>query len=433
MRLGILLQTFALVFALFGRVWGATYEVSEVSSLSISSAITPATYDYLEQKFKVLPKSALILIKLNTPGGLVTTTKEIITLFGKEERPIAVWITPQGASASSAGAIIASASHYIFMSPGTNMGAATPVGLGEDLKESDGKKKAMNDLKALVRSLSSSRGRPAEPFERMISDADSLTDKEALRAKIIDGVVSNPRDLLPLLRKRITLDGNDTLIQISENVPFTEYGPTVGQKILEVLANPTTAYFLFLIGVALLYFELQAPGGFIAGSIGLCFLILAGIAFQVLPLDWGSMGLILVGIFLLVLEIFVPSYGILGIAGGISFLTGSLFLFHGDAGFISVSYPLILSGFAGVAFALGLILWYLWRDQKKQKKQNFFLPLGVPGTVITKNPGSYQVKVHGGIWNAKSSEELSVGDTVSVIEADPDKLVITIEKMKETL
>src|SRR5690606_3649188 len=118
------------------------YSVSELSVITINSAITPATYDYLNQNFKKLPKSAVIILKINTPGGLITTTKDIITLFGREKRPVVAWITPEGASASSAGAIIASAAHFIFMSPGTNMGAATPVGLSEDIKEGDGRKKA---------------------------------------------------------------------------------------------------------------------------------------------------------------------------------------------------------------------------------------------------------------------------------------------------
>ena len=139
------------------------YDVKEIRVLSVKSAITPATLDYLSNHLGKSSENRLTIIKMNTPGGLVTTTKDIIALFAKGNHPVVVWVTPEGASAASAGAIIASGAHFIFMAPGTNIGAATPVGLGEDLKESDGRKKAMNDLTATVRSLSEVRGRPARP------------------------------------------------------------------------------------------------------------------------------------------------------------------------------------------------------------------------------------------------------------------------------
>lgn len=410
----------------------SVHEIKEISLLSINSAITPATYDYLNQHFKALPKTSLIVLKMNTPGGLVSTTKDIITMFGREKRPVVVWITPEGASASSAGAIIASASHFLFMSPGTNMGAATPVGLGEDIKEGDGRMKALNDLSALVRSLSHSRGRPAEPFEKMIRGADSYTDKEAEQLGIINGIVSNEQDLIVHLQdKTVSVDGVETKLSLSNNLQFKEYEATIGQKILEVLANPSTAYFLFLIGVALIYFEFQAPGGYVAGAFGLGFVILAAIAFQVLPLDWGSMGLILLGISLLVLEIFITSYGLLTLAGLAAFVVGSLFLFHGETGYISVEYPVMFSTLAGVAAAVGFILWYLWNDKKKQTfTGDFFLPLGATGSVLTRISGDqYQVKVKGEIWNAEAEENMEIGDQVQITFVDPKQLLIKIKKL----
>ncbi len=426
-----LLQLLIFVFLLLPHhLFGKTLRINEISLLSVNSAITPATYDYLKQNFENLPPSSLIVLKLNTPGGLVSTTKDIITLVGRQKRPFAVWITPEGASASSAGAIIASAAHYIFMSPGTNMGAATPVGLGEDLKESDGRKKALNDLTALVRSLSSSRGRPHEPFEKMITKADSYTAQESEKLKIIDGIIFNEREIENLIKsKSISIDGEEISIQ-TENLTFKIYDPSLGQKILEVLANPSTAYILFLLGVALIYFEFQAPGGYIAGAVGLCFLILSGISFQVLPLDWGSMGLIIAGIFLLILELFVVSYGILSIAGLIAFVMGSLFLFHGEAGFISIEYPIIFSSLAGVAIGLGLIVWLLYRESKKRKTpENFFLPLGATGRILTMlGRHEFQVKVKGEIWHARSQEDLDMSDTIEVYSVDDKNLILNIKK-----
>jgi len=433
MREKILLHIMAFVFLVLPlKVFSdSTLDINELGFLSVNSAITPATYDYLKHNFSSLPKSTLIVLKLNTPGGLVSTTKDIITMASREKRPFIVWITPEGASAASAGSIIASAAHFIFMSPGTNMGAATPVGLGDDIKETDGRKKAMNDLTALVRSLSVSRGRPSEPFEKMITDAESYTSNESLKLGIVDAIVSTQDDMLSKLNsKLINIDGEQTQLVINQNVLSKFYEPTIGQRILEVIANPSTAYILFLIGVALIYFEMQAPGGYIAGTFGVCFLILAGIAFQVLPLDWGSMGLIIAGIFLLVLELYVVSYGLLGIAGIAAFVMGSLFLFHGDTGFISVQYNVIFSALAGVLITSGLLIWFLWKEKKKIKTgQDFFLPVGASGIILSKiSDQEYQVKVRGEIWRAFADERFQINDTVHVSEVDTNKLIIRIKR-----
>lgn len=434
MREKILLQILALVFAVlpFKAIGAVTLEINQLAFLTVNSAITPATFDYLKQNFESVPRSSLIIIKMNTPGGLVSTTKDIITMAGHSKRPFVIWIMPEGASAASAGSIIASSAHFIFMAPGTNLGAATPVGLGDDIKESDGRKKAMNDLTAMVRSLSYSRGRPGEPFEKMITNAESYTASEAFKLGIIDGVVTTQEDMIKILNsKMIMLDGAETNLNIHN--PITrDYEPTIGQKILEVIANPSAAYILFLIGVALIYFEMQAPGGFIAGTIGACFLILAGIAFQVLPLDWGSFGLIVAGVFLLILEMYVVSYGLLAIAGIAAFVMGSLFLFHGDTGFISIKYNVMFSALFGVMMATGLIVYYLWREKKKLKvDQDFFLPIGAKGTVLTKlNERDYQIKVKGEIWKGISKEVLQLNEEVTISEVDAKTLTVKVEKNK---
>lgn len=409
---------------------GTSYDVREVRTLTVKSAITPATFDYLQEHLGTPAGNKLTIIKMNTPGGLVTTTKDIIALFSRANHPVVVWVTPEGASAASAGSIIASGAHFIFMSPGTNMGAATPVGLGEDLKESDGRKKALNDLTATVRSLSGLRGRPAAPFELMITEAKSYTEKEALKAGIIDGVVSDERVLLGQLNGKKWISAKETFdLAIPETVQIRDVVPSLGQKILEVIANPSTAYLLFLLGAALIYFELQAPGGFIAGSIGVTLLVLAAIAFQVLPLDWGAFGLIAVGVICLVLEMYITSYGLLGIAGVTAFGLGSLFLFHGEGGFISIDYPILVSTFLGILVPLLFLTWFVLRDVRKKKPgTSFFVPINTDGTVMGKRGDHYQVKVRGEIWNARSAELLSDGDSVSVIEADDKNLVLTVRK-----
>ncbi len=424
MNRAILLHLLLLVLGLFPRNSAAQKSpIKEISILSINSAITPATYDYLKHQYKRVPENAFILIKMNTPGGLVSITKDIIGLIGTSKHPTAIWITPQGASAASAGAIIASGAHFIFMSAGTNIGAATPVGLGGDLKESDGRKKSLNDLTAMVRSLSDLRARPGLPFELMIKDAASYTDQEALKMQFIDGIISRPKDIIAILKRQ------NNPIYFADDVTIREYLPSVGQKILEVLTHPSTAYILFLVGIALIYFEFQAPGGYIAGSIGFCSLIVAAMAFQVLPLDWGSFGLILAGIFCIFLEMYVTSYGLLFIVGLSCFVMGSLFLFHDDTGFISVEYQVLYSALAGVFTGMGLITWFLYKGSRRSQPKDFFLPLGSVGIILQKlSEVSYTVKVRGEIWNANSLEELQPLDQVEVTSVDKNKLVISIKK-----
>ncbi|MFL5785449.1 MAG: NfeD family protein [Bacteriovoracaceae bacterium] len=428
-RHSIVLLIGLFVCALLGHAQ-TNYDVTEARILTVKSAITPATFDYLENELGKASLHRLTIIRMNTPGGLVSTTKDIIALFAKGNHPVVVWVAPEGASAASAGSIIASGAHFIFMAPGTNMGAATPVGLGEDIKESDGRKKALNDLTAMVRSLSAVRGRPAGPFEEMIREAKSFTDKEALQAKIIDGIVSDEKTLLHDLNgKTWKTDKAEYRLAIPESVTVKEIEPSMGQSILEVLTNPSTAYFLFLLGAALIYFELQAPGGYIAGSIGATLLVLAAIAFQVLPLDWGAFALILVGVVCLMLEMYITSYGLLGIAGIVAFALGSLFLFHGESGYISVQYPVLFSTFLGILVPLVFLSWYVLKDARKKKDPlHFFVPLASPGVVMKKNGPYYQVKVRGEIWNAHGDEELSPGDEISVVDADNKQLTLKVRK-----
>lgn len=432
MRPIILLYLAIFVLSLFPDLsFSQPLKIEKIGVLRINSAITPSTYDYLRKSFSGLSKTTLVVIRINTPGGLVSTTKDIITLMGNEDRPVAVWITPEGASASSAGAIIASAAHFILMAPGTNMGAATPVGMGEDIKESDGRKKAVNDLTAMVRSLSEQRGRPAQPFEEMILNAKSYTDREALKLGIINGVASEIADVERIINgKTITLLGKSRVLQVDTGTPVNEIESSMGQKILDVIANPSTAYFLFLIGVALIYFEFQAPGGYISGSAGVCFLILAAIAFQVLPLDWGALGLLLLGMVFFIMEIFVTSYGLLSLAGLVSFVLGSLFLFKGDSGFISIEYPVMFSTLAGVFVSVGFLAWYLIRDQKNQPQaRDFFLPDGATGMVMSFTGSHFMVKVRGEIWKGVSPEALSPGDQIEVTKVDQAQLLIHIKKV----
>lgn len=397
-----------------------TYNIQKVFRATIESSINPATYNFLRstQDRAVKENADLILMELNTPGGLVTTTKEILTLMGDSEIPWVVWITPEGASATSAGAIIASGAHLLFMSEGTNIGAATPIQLGKDIdKESDMRKKAINDLVALVQSLSEARGRNPKLFGEMIEKASSFKSLEAQEKSLINGIINSEQELLSKLQgQEIRLKGKP--FRLNLNNPKVQSIPMdMGQKLLNIFADPSTAYVLFLVGAALIYLEFQAAGGFIAGSIGALCLILAGIGFQVLPLNFGALGLMALSFILFVMEVFITSYGILSLAGLASLIAGSLFLFRTDDAYLSLSTSFIMAVVAAITSFLALILFFILKERKNIGKEKFNSPMEKPGVIVKwlkeeNGHHVHQAKFGGEIWNVISNTKLSEHDEV---------------------
>lgn len=404
--------------------------------LDVDATINPAVANYLQTELKRAEGEAgsLVVMRLNTPGGLLSTTKDILTMVGRTTVPFVVWITPEGASATSAGAIIASSAHVLLMNRGTNIGAATPVTMGEDLKESDGRSKAINDLSAVMRSLSNTRGRNAEAFSRMISEAASFTAEEALAQKIADAEARSLDDIRALLQdKPVTIQGKKWLLEFAPALETVVRPMDAGQRLLNVFAHPTTAYVLFLIGVALIYFEFQAPGGYIAGAAGVLCLLTAGISFQVLPLNYGAVGLMLAGMLLLILEVFITSYGMLALAGLACLGTGSLFLFRHEDGWLSVPPMIVFSTLGGVAAFMGIVGWFFARDRHRPRP-HFFDHASDDGVVTTSygQEGEHwllQVKVRGEIWRARATEALAPGTRVRVERQSPDNLILDVTKV----
>lgn len=415
-----------------------TLRIEKVYRLDVNSSINPATYNYLSEGLKKAKKNNidLMLITMNTPGGLVTTTKDILNLFGESDIPIAMWVRPEGASATSAGAILASGSHLLFMSEGTNMGAATPVQMGGDIEQEDARNKAVNDLVALVKSLSDARGRSSEGFEEMISEAKSFTATQALEQNLINGIANSERDIWEQIHEmEINIKGNKTklLVESTPEVEVVSMDP--GQALLNFFANPITAYILFLLGAALLYFEMQSPGGFIAGGLGVLFLILAGIGFQVLPLNVGALVLIALAFVLFLLEVYITSYGIFSIAGVISLITGSLFLYRTEDSYIELSTPVIFSSVAAIIVFILVVLAVIARDQKNVGKEKFNHLIGRKGHIIGELPKLdnetyfYQVKIAGELWKAKSTDNFNENEPCEVVHHDDHEMILTIKKI----
>ncbi|MDH4466447.1 MAG: hypothetical protein QE271_00195 [Bacteriovoracaceae bacterium] len=433
-----------------------TYQIESVFQIDIDSAIGPATYDYLKTSVEQIEKinsknpTNALLIKMSTPGGLVSTTKQILNLMGETTFPIIVWIGPQGSSATSAGAIISAGAHYLYMSEGTNIGAATPIGIGGDLgpkknnkekeeekvtksPDSDVRSKAINDLVALTKSLAESKGRDAAAYEMMITQAKSFTAQEALSKNVINGIANEMSDIWPkLLKSSFKIKNQAYSIVIDQpNVSFIK--PTLGQQLLTIFTNPEIAYLLFLAGLALLYFEFQAPGGYVAGSFGILALIFAAMGFQFLTINFGGIFLIILSLGLFVVELYLPSFGLLSLAALASLIAGSLILYKTDDSLFELSHFVILSAIAPLILGMGLMIFLLYKTRPKEKIGNFFSILNTHGQVVGELMSEseihfYQVKVDGQIWRAKTSQVYNIGDLVQVMSKQTSDLTLEIIK-----
>ena len=401
--------------------------VDRVLVLEVGSSINPSTFNYIESGLEKARSvgADLILIELTTPGGLVTTTKDILTLFGGSDVPFAVWVRPEGASATSAGAILASGAHILVMSEGTNIGAAMPITMTGKIDNNDARDKAINDLVALVQSLAEVRGRNAKMFGEMISSAASFKASAAKDGGLIDGIVNSRQEFTEFLRDRtIHFGGQDVALDVSPTLEFVTFEMDGGQKLLNIFANPTLAYILFLIGAALIYLELQAPGGLMAGALGALCLVLAGIGFQVLPLNFGGLGLIILAFILFVMEAFVMSYGLLSLAATASLVFGSLFLYRTEDSYVSLSKSVIFSSVGAILAFIGLIVFMMIKDRKKLGSMAFDTVVGQRAKVLAvldETDGHYryyQVGVGGEIWRAASEVEYRPGDICTIKKKD---------------
>jgi len=407
------------------------YQINKILRLEINSSINPATLNYIKYNTEQQQYDA-VLLTMNTPGGILSTTKDLITSLSNTQKPIIIWVGPSGASATSAGAIIASSAHLIFMAEGTNIGAATPITTTGDLdKESDMRKKVVNDIKALVRSQSQKNHRNFIPFEEMITTAQSYSSKEALELQIINGNANSVDDLISKLSgKKVYLNSGVVNLSVADNYQVIDAHMDAGQKILNILSDPSLAYILFLLGIALLYVEFQAPGGYISGSIGVISLIIAAIGMQVLPLNAGALALIICALILFILEVYITSFGLLTIAALACLIFGSLFLYRTDDSYLTLSLSIIIAVVSALGTFIGIILYIIFKGQKNIGKSHFNQIVGAHGTVIaTISDTIYNIKIGGEIWKANSKMTLNSGDKVSVICKNED-LTVNVEKIE---
>lgn len=398
-----------------------------INLLTISDAITPVTARIIVQAIEKSSSdsSQALVIELDTPGGLDESMRQIVREILNSKVPVIVYVAPSGARAGSAGVFITIAAHIAAMAPGTNIGAAHPVGLGGQI-DSTMLKKVENDAAAYIRSLAKKRGRNEEWAEDAVRKSVSIPEFEALSKNVIDLVARDIRELLD------QVDGRKVMLAEGEEKTLATKGALVKKieiswryRILEVITNPNVAYILYTLGMLGLFFELSNPGAIFPGVIGGICIILAFFAFQSLPINYAGVLLMALALILFLLEIKVPSHGALTIGGVISLLLGSLLLIESPIPYMRISLTLIsivvICTTLFFIFAVGMGL----RAQRRKPTTGDIGLVGQLAVVRTQLDPEGTVFVEGELWRAISDQPIQPGDKVKILAVEHLTLKVT--------
>jgi len=410
------------------------FGLNEIIVVKINGAINPVVAEFVTDEIDQANSSSaeLLILQMDTPGGLDTSMRQIIKAIENSQVPIASFVSPGGSRAASAGTFITIASHIAAMEPGTNIGAAHPVNLmggGESRQAKTMEDKVVNDASAYIRSLAEQRGRNAHWAELSVRKSVSVSAKEAKQLGVIDYVVANLDSLILALDKRQVKMGEATvtLNTTEKTIIFREMSKR--QRILDIISNPNIAYILMMLGLVGLYLELSNPGLILPGVIGGISLILALYAMQTLPVNYAGLLLIMLGVVLFIAEINIMSYGLLSVSGAISIFLGSIMLIDSDDPAMQIS-KMVLYPTLGVTFLLAIGTIYLARKSHQLRTTTGVEGLvGETGVVKVKLNPQGSVLIHGETWNAESDITISDGEKV-VVEAVED-LKIKVRKAGE--
>ena len=398
--------------------------------VKISGAINPAVAEYISHEISQAnaDQEALIVLHMDTPGGLDTSMRQIIKNIQGSQVPVASFVAPSGSRAASAGTFITIASHIAAMAPGTNIGAAHPVNLmggggGEQAKTME--KKVVNDAAAYIRSLAQLRNRNEHWAELAVVKSVSISAEEAMRLNVIDLVAADVKALVLAVdgREVQVASGSVTLKTGNLQIVYHEMNPR--QKFLDIISSPNVAYILMMIGMVGLYFELSNPGLVLPGVIGAISLILALYAMQTLPINYAGLLLILFGVILFIAEISIMSYGLLSVSGVISIFLGSTMLIDSDDPALQISRAILYPTLGlTVVLSLGIVA-FATRTRSLKKLGGAEGMLGETGLVKDAlNPKGF-VQVHGEWWEAEAEGPVSEGETVRVDSVEGLKIKVT--------
>uniref|UniRef100_A0A7C6EJK2 Nodulation protein NfeD n=1 Tax=candidate division WOR-3 bacterium TaxID=2052148 RepID=A0A7C6EJK2_UNCW3 len=396
----------------------------------LSGVISPASSAYILRAITTAEENdaECLIIKLDTPGGLDESMREITKRILNANVPVVIYVAPRGARAASAGVFILYASHIAAMAPGTNIGAAHPVGMGGEKVDSVMANKVTNDAVAYLQSLAKTRNRNIQWAEKAVRESASIDDETALKIGVCEVIAENEEELIKKLDGKEVRIQEQTKILDTKSVPIKKLSMTLRERLLLILTNPNIAYILLLLGIYGLFFELQNPGMIFPGVVGGICLILGFYALHLLPVNYAGVALIILSAIFFILEIYVTSHGLLSVGGVISLVIGSLILFGSDQPFLRVSWEVIMVVVIIIVIFVGLLIFLGIKAQFRKPsagKEGLVGERGIARTDIDDKGGT--AFVHGEWWNAVSEKPIKRGAKIRVI--DSEGMILKVEEI----
>ncbi len=399
-----------------------------VISMKIDGTINPVAASYIHNGVAKAQKekAECLIIHLNTPGGLLKSTRSIVSDLLESTVPVIVYVSPAGSQCGSAGVFIALAANIAAMAPGTNIGAAHPVTL-QGMPDSIMAEKVTNDAAAFIHSIAEKRKRNSQWAEDAVRKSLSITETEALKENVIDLIARDDQDLLNQLEGKEIVLSSGTVTLHTRAAPIEQFEMSFSEKLLDIISDPNITYLLMMLGFFGILFELYNPGAILPGIVGVIALVMAFYAMQSLPVNYAGLALIVFAIILFILEIKVVSHGLLAIGGVASMLLGSLMLIRTSSAleFARISRGVIISATLVTALFFLFVIGLGLKAQRRKVVTGREGLVGITGQSITALSPSGTVRVHGEIWNAESvSGNIAAGESVRIIEMKNLKLFV---------
>jgi membrane-bound serine protease (ClpP class) len=403
-------------------------EKAPVFTIEVDGIINPATAKFIVDSIDEATQQGAqcLIIKLDTPGGLMESMRMIVKKELSSTIPIIVYVAPSGARAASAGVFVTMAAHIAVMAPGTHIGAAHPVmmGGGEGKESKTMTEKIVNDTVSYIKTIAKTRGRNLDWAEKAVRKSVSITEEEALKLNVVDLISTDLQDLLAKIDGRVVKFNGITRTLLTKGLQPRSIEMSWRDKLLDIISNPTIAYILLMLGIYGIFFELSSPGAILPGVVGGIFLILAFYSLQMLPVNYAGLALIIFAIILFIAEIKVVSHGLLAVGGVISMLLGSLMLFRSPVEYMRISLSVIIPAvLVSAAFFIFAVTKAINARLKKPTTgmEGLVGEVGVASTPIALEG---KVSIHGEFWNAVSDQPLEIGEKVKVIGVDNLKLKV---------